>query len=128
MKELRYLKSVIQKTIGKKMVFIGGPRQVGKTTLSLEFIKPSSPLNEAYLNWDRATDKSKIIKDQLPLHKKVLLFDEIHKYKNWRNLLKGLYDKYHENHHFIVTGSARLVFFRKGRSAFITRIFIFATR
>lgn len=121
MKELRYLKEPVLKALDKKMVFIGGPRQVGKTTLSLDLIKPSSPQNEAYLNWDRNTDKSKIIKDQIPLNQKIIIFDEIHKYKNWRNLLKGLYDKYHETNKFIVTGSARLDYFRKGGDSLLGR-------
>ncbi len=50
-----------------------------------------------------------------------LVFDEIHKFKKWRNLLKGLYDKYHEDHRFIVTGSARLDYFRKGGDSLLGR-------
>lgn len=121
MKELRYLLPHIEQALSKKMVFIGGPRQVGKTTLSLEFIAPKSAKNSAYLNWDRTTDKTKILKDQIPLEHSTLIFDEIHKYKNWRNLLKGLYDKYHEDHKFIVTGSARLDYFRKGGDSLLGR-------
>lgn len=121
MKQLRYLQPHIEKVLQKKMVFIGGPRQVGKTTLSLEFIKPKSASNPGYLNWDRASDKTKILRDQLPLSSPILIFDEIHKYKNWRNLLKGLYDKYHEDHKFIVTGSARLDYFRKGGDSLVGR-------
>ena len=121
MKLLRYLNMPIRDILPRKMVFIGGPRQVGKTTLSLTFIQPSSPTNPAYLNWDRATDKSLILKDQLPFFAKTLIFDEIHKYKKWRALLKGLYDKYHEDHRFIVTGSARLDYFRKGGDSLLGR-------
>lgn len=121
MKQLRYLQSHIQKILNKKMVFIGGPRQVGKTTLSLNFLSPSSAKNPHYLNWDRVPDKVKIMKDQLPLEGKTLIFDEIHKYRNWRNLLKGLFDKYHEDHQFIVTGSARLDYFRKGGDSLLGR-------
>jgi uncharacterized protein len=43
------------------MVFIGGPRQVGKTTLALEFLNPKSVKNPGYLNWDRAGDKVMIL-------------------------------------------------------------------
>lgn len=121
MKELRYLKMHIEKALQKKMVFIGGPRQVGKTTLALEFLHPKSASNPGYLNWDRATDKSKILKDQLPLACSTIIFDEIHKYKNWRNLIKGLFDKYHEDHKFIVTGSARLDYFRRGGDSLLGR-------
>ena len=103
------------------MVFIGGPRQVGKTTLSLFFISPSEVSNPAYLNWDRSSDKSLILKDQIPLNFKVLVLDEIHKYRNWRSLVKGLFDKYKSTNRFIVTGSARLDYFRKGGDSLLGR-------
>lgn len=121
MTKSRYLFLPIEKSLSKKMVFIGGPRQVGKTTLSLLFLKPTSVRNPQYLNWDRVSDKSLILKDQLPLEGKVLVLDEIHKYKNWRSLIKGLYDKYHEDHQIIVTGSARLDYFRKGGDSLLGR-------
>lgn len=117
----RYIQDDVAVALSKKMVFIGGPRQVGKTTLSLQFLKPSSIKNPAYLNWDRATDKSALLKDQIPLNSSTLVFDEIHKFKNWRNLLKGLFDKYREDHHFIVTGSARLDYFRRGGDSLFGR-------
>jgi predicted AAA+ superfamily ATPase len=121
MKELRYLDVPVRDALKKKMVFIGGPRQVGKTTMSLEFLSPKSIKNPAYLNWDAAVDRAKIIKNRLPLEHSTLVFDEIHKYKNWRNLMKGLFDKYHDDHRFIVTGSARLDFFRKGGDSLLGR-------
>lgn len=121
MTKSRYLFLPIEKSLSKRMVFIGGPRQVGKTTLSLLFLKPTSVRNPQYLNWDRVSDKSLILKDQLPLEGKVLVLDEIHKYKNWRSLIKGLYDKYHEDHQIIVTGSARLDYFRKGGDSLLGR-------
>ncbi|MBC7753538.1 MAG: ATP-binding protein [Moraxellaceae bacterium] len=103
------------------MVFLGGPRQVGKTTLSLKFLKPASVKNPAYLNWDRNSDKSIILKDQIPFEHPVLILDEIHKYKNWRNLVKGIYDKHHEDMKIIVTGSARLDYFKKGGDSLLGR-------
>ena len=121
MKIQRYLSARIAETIKRKMIFIGGPRQVGKTTLALQFLKPSTHKNSSYLNWDRATDKSLILKDQFPFDQKTIVLDEIHKYKNWRNLIKGLYDKHHEDHQFIVTGSARLDYFNKGGDSLLGR-------
>lgn len=122
MKKLRYLYKHIESCLDKKMAFIGGPRQVGKTTLSLQYLQPPSVKNPAYLNWDRNTDKSLVIKDEIPLEKSnILVFDEIHKYRKWRNLIKGLYDKHHEDHRFIVTGSARLDYFRKGGDSLLGR-------
>ncbi|MBL7544430.1 MAG: ATP-binding protein [Bdellovibrionaceae bacterium] len=120
-KKKRYLSDEIEETLKKKMVFLGGPRQVGKTTLSLQFIQPSSVSNPSYLNWDRTSDKKLILSDQISLKSSQLIFDEIHKYKNWRGLLKGIYDKYHEDHRFLVTGSARLDYFRKGGDSLLGR-------
>lgn len=121
-KSHRYLFLKIAQDIEKKMVFIGGPRQVGKTTLSLQFFKKNaSEKNIGYLNWDHLPDRSLILKNQLPLTEPVLIFDEIHKYRNWRSLLKGLYDKYKKDIRLIVTGSARLDHFRKGGDSLLGR-------
>lgn len=59
----RYIHDQITSDLKEKMVFIGGPRQVGKTFLSKQFIEKDSQ----YLNWDRFSDKNKILKDQLEL-------------------------------------------------------------
>ncbi len=102
------------------MVFIGGPRQVGKTTLCLNFISPSSVKNPAYLNWDDLHSKSVLRKGQLP-YKPLLVIDEIHKYKLWRNLIKGFYDKNKGEQNYIITGSARLDYYRKGGDSLLGR-------
>jgi predicted AAA+ superfamily ATPase len=121
-KKLRYLYPSISKDLKKKMVFVGGPRQVGKTTLSLEFFKTNkSEKNTGYLNWDNSSDRSLILKNQLPLSEDLIVFDEIHKFRNWRGLIKGLYDKYKSSNKFIVTGSARLDHFRKGGDSLMGR-------
>ncbi len=120
-KNTRYLQQIIKDVLQKKMVFLGGPRQSGKTTLSLQYMNPPSIKNKQYLNWDRTSDKSLILKDQIPLDAEVLVLDEIHKYKKWRNLIKGIYDKFHDDHKIIVTGSARLDYFRKGGDSLLGR-------
>jgi len=104
----RYLAPQILKDLKSKMVFLGGPRQVGKTTLSQSLFK-----KYAYLNWDDSKDREHILKGELP-NEKIWIFDEIHKFKNWRNYLKGLYDKNKSSHQFLVTGSARLDLYRYG--------------
>lgn len=121
MKKLRYISESLEKALETRMVFIGGPRQVGKTTLSLNYLKPQSIKSPAYLNWDRNSDRSLILRDQIPLNQEVIVFDEIHKFRNWRNFLKGLYDKNHDSNKFIVTGSARLDYFRKGGDSLFGR-------
>lgn len=42
LKKLRYLQPFVFADLKRKMVFIGGPRQVGKTTLSLQFLKTNN--------------------------------------------------------------------------------------
>jgi predicted AAA+ superfamily ATPase len=106
----RYLLSQLKTDLNEKMVFLGGPRQVGKTTLARHFIES----NEQYLNWDLAKDRKTILKEELNIHLKLIILDEIHKYKNWRRLLKGYYDKFYPELNFLITSSARLDTFRKG--------------
>ncbi|MFH1729429.1 MAG: ATP-binding protein [Pseudomonadota bacterium] len=121
----RYLKPYINEDIEKKMVFIGGPRQVGKTTLALSFLDPPSEKNKAYLNWDIEHQRSSIIKGELPSKQEIIIFDEIHKYSRWRNLLKGHYDYNKSDVSFIVTGSARLDHYRKGGDSLFGRYFYY---
>jgi predicted AAA+ superfamily ATPase len=44
----------------------------------------------------------------------LLIFDEIHKYRQWKSLIKGEYDKLKDTYKFLVTGSARLDLYRRG--------------
>lgn len=105
----RYLTSQIHQDLQQKMVMVGGPRQVGKTTMALRMTKHK----EGYLNWDIAEQRERILKQELP-KTKLWIFDEIHKYRQWRNYLKGIYDAHHEKHQLLITGSARLDFYRFG--------------
>ena len=125
MKINRYIFSAVKKDIKKKMVFIGGPRQVGKTTLGLTFLKPSHTKNPAYLNWDIPLHRQKILRNQIPLQYRTLVFDEIHKYKKWRSIMKGLYDENYSSHSFLITGSARLDHFSRGGDSLLGRYFYY---
>jgi len=91
------------------MVFLGGPRQVGKTTLAKQILSGE----KGYLSWDISDDREQILKRQLPVSK-TLVFDEIHKYRSWRNYLKGLFDKSGKETQILVTGSAMLDLYRFG--------------
>ncbi len=117
MKRVRYLKAPITQDLRQKMVFIGGPRQVGKTTLSRQIIKEKA----SYLNWDNVEHRQSIIKNQIPIHNKKLVFDEIHKFRNWRSFIKGFYDTYGDQVKIIVTGSARLDHYKKGGDSLFGR-------
>ena len=73
----RYLKSFIQGDLKDKIVLIGGPRQVGKTTLALTFLDPPLKNNESYFNWDADSDRPKIRNAEFPSGSKVIVLDEI---------------------------------------------------
>lgn len=103
----RYLASQISHDLSKKMVFVGGPRQVGKTTLAKSFLKDP----KAYLNWDVPEHRELILKRELPSNP-LWVFDEIHKYRLWRNFLKGIYDNRPPHQKILVPGSARLDYYR----------------
>jgi predicted AAA+ superfamily ATPase len=110
----RYLEPQVKLDLSNKMVFIGGPRQVGKTTFSLGMLDDPSVKHPAYLNWDDTSARNKILERKLPSGEPLIIFDEIHKFAKWRNLVKGLYDTQKGHRKFLVTGSARLDYYRKG--------------
>jgi len=91
------------------MVFLGGPRQVGKTTLAREVL----PVAEGYLDWDIPAHRERILRRTLP-DTDAWVFDELHKYRKWRNFLKGVYDEFRKKRRILVTGSARLDLYRFG--------------
>jgi hypothetical protein len=103
----RYLAEQIERDLQKKMVFVAGPRQVGKTTLA----RSLEGAEKGYLNWDVPEHRERILKRQLPVSS-LWVFDEIHKYRLWRNYLKGLYDGKAPGQRILVTGSARLDYYR----------------
>jgi predicted AAA+ superfamily ATPase len=115
----RYISAQVKSDLQKKMVFIGGPRQVGKTTLSKSLQKDFS-----YLNWDESSHREIILKNKLPPEGLVIL-DELHKYKLWRNWVKGKFDTLNETHQFLVTGSARLDLYRFSGDSLQGRYFYF---
>ena len=103
----RYLTPQVLEDLRRKMVFVAGPRQVGKTTLALGLPGAAA----GYLNWDVPADRERILRRELPAAP-LWIFDEIHKYRTWRNYLKGLYDARAEGQQILVTGSARLDLYR----------------
>lgn len=107
MTSLRYLTPQIEQDLLRKMVFVAGPRQVGKTTLALGL--PGAEIG--YLNWDAPEHRERILNRELPSGD-LWIFDEIHKYRQWRDYLKGLFDSRRPEQRILVTGSARLDFYR----------------
>lgn len=112
------------------MAFVSGPRQSGKTTAS----KQISDFYDVsrYFNWDEK--KFRLSWKQNPIQalgeynlnqKNLVILDEVHKNKLWKNDLKGLYDLKKDDYSLIVTGSARLDAFRKSGDSLVGRYFHF---
>lgn len=118
----RYQKKAILRDLSKKMVFLAGPRQAGKTTLAKEIAKEFS--TSAYLNYDRLEDR-KIIQNEAWLPSiELLILDEIHKMPQWKNYLKGVYDTKPPHLKILVTGSARLEIFNQVGDSLAGRYFL----
>jgi len=115
----------------KQMVFIAGPRQAGKTTFTQILAEDFN--NSLYFNWDILDEKRKLIENPFfyeEVHRKdnsmpLIIFDELHKYLNWKNFLKSVYDRDKGNYKFIVSGSGRLDMYQKGGDSLAGRYFIF---
>lgn len=128
----RFYQEIIQSHIDKysQMIFISGSRQVGKTTIAKTF-----QTNEfSYLNWDNINHRRFILEDifnyidtnllsTLSTKKPSIIFDEIHKFKDWKNFIKGIFDQYKEQLTIIVTGSAKLDVYQKGGDSLMGRYF-----
>ncbi len=106
----RYLIPQVKKDLARKMVFVGGPRQVGKTTMAKSLLAKS----DVYLNWDVPEHREIVLRRELPNRKCLIIFDELHKYRGWRNYLKGLYDDRKDKYRILVTGSAKMDVYRHG--------------
>ena len=118
----------------RQMAFVGGPRQVGKTTLIHRLLKPG----DVALNWDRASDRAILLKggDAIAEYcglmdltvadtKRLIAFDEIHKFRRWKNLLKGFFDSFEASTSLLVTGSARLNVYKRGGDSLMGRYFLY---
>lgn len=114
-----------------KMIFLSGPRQVGKTTFARNYLKEMKD-ERLYWNWDDPLVRKEYIKNPRFIEKivslsknscPIVVFDEIHKQKNWKNILKGFYDVFKGRANFLITGSARLDFFRASGDSLVGRYF-----
>ena len=114
----RYLEKYILEDLKEKIVLISGPRQVGKTALSLMLTE-----SRTYLNYDAASDRKIILAEEWDRDSQLVIFDELHKMKNWKSWLKGIYDTEGITPHLLVTGSARLDTYRKGGESMAGRFF-----
>ncbi len=122
-----------QLSADKPMVILAGPRQAGKTTFARE-IAAKDFSDTVYLNWDLPKDKRRLIEDPVFFSKEpkssvssrpLVILDEIHKYRDWKNYLKGIYDQFAGEYQFLVTGSGRLEFSRKAGDSLAGRVLKF---
>ena len=114
----------------RKMAFISGPRQVGKTTFAKNLLTQHE--TGRYYTWDEITfrrlwtkDPSQIVPAASQSHPPLLVLDEIHKAKAWKRTLKGLYDTLTSPCNIIVTGSAKLNVYRRGSDSLLGRYYHF---
>jgi len=81
----------------EKLVGIIGPRGVGKTTLLLQFLKQSSQ-KYLYFSADDVVFQDlklyDLVDEAYTLGRKLVVIDEIHKYKNWAGEIKNIYDAF----------------------------------
>jgi len=116
----RYLEKYIQEDLDKKIILLTGPRQTGKTTLSKLLEKDFD-----YFNFDNVDDRFSLQEKSWDRSKPLVIFDELHKLKNWKSWLKGIYDTEGIRPSIMVTGSAKLNTYRKVGDSLAGRFFQF---
>lgn len=123
---MRYVApAVLEQLSERKMAFVAGPRQVGKTTLAKSLLRDPEAL---YFTWDLERDRRRILRADGPFWPAAtgrgrarIVLDEIHKYPRWKRFLKGLFDAQREHVEIIVTGSGRLDVYQKGGDSLLGR-------
>jgi len=130
---MRYLAADLERTLSKerKMAFITGPRQVGKTTLAQSLLKPEQKAN--YFNWDIEDVRRKIVTHPVHFWKSDaaaketprIVLDEIHKYPRWKRFLKGFFDANRDDVETVVTGSGRLDVYQRGGDSLFGRYHLY---
>ncbi len=122
-----------EKLTARHMVFLAGPRQVGKTMLSRQWLKQKK-CEALYFNWDDIATRQSYLADSRFFESPArsigqrdpwIAFDEIHKRNQWRDILKGIYDLFGDEFRFLVTGSARLDLFRRAGDSLVGRYNLF---
>ena len=117
----RALARFVRADLGRKMVFLSGPRQAGKTTLA-RVLAAEWP-GAQVLNWDVAADRGVIVAQSWSPAARLIVLDELHKMAGWKAWLKGVFDGRPDGQALLVTGSARLDTFRQSGESLAGRYF-----
>ncbi len=131
-RRVRIYESILEEHISahRQMAFVSGPRQVGKTTCC-------RALSDSYLNWDNLDHRDQILAGPKRLMEgwlsaaalgkapAILLFDELHKFPRWKELLKGIFDTYPDEIRILITGSSRLDTYHKVGDSLMGRYFLY---
>lgn len=106
----RYLTDPVRRDLARKMVLVGGLRQVGKTTFALGLLEsgPKDETDPACLNWDFGELRERLLAGGKPAGRSLLILDKIHEFARWSGLVKGLRDTRRSKQSIVVIGSARL--------------------
>lgn len=104
----RSIEPFIREFINQKLILLTGPRQVGKTFLSQHLQK-----NFQYFNFDALESRLEMLEKTWLRNGSLLVFDEIHKMRKWKQWLKGIYDLEKGKNKILVTGSARMDTYKK---------------
>jgi predicted AAA+ superfamily ATPase len=110
MESINYIPRTIEKyafdesLTGRHMIFLAGPRQVGKTLLAQRWLEEKR-CRSLYFNWDDVSTRKAYLADSrffessarsLGVRNPWIVFDEIHKRNHWRDILKGAYDVFRD--------------------------------
>lgn len=103
----RYLQALVEGDLRAKMVFVAGPRQVGKTTLARTLLERSGA--GLYLSWDNRDDRRDIRAARWPGGPALVVLDELYKWHGWKGWLKGEHDAHdaHRHHLRLLSRAAR---------------------
>jgi uncharacterized protein len=82
-------------------------------------------LKNDYFNLDTLEDRLSLHEKSWDRSKDLVIFDEMHKLKNWKSWLKGVYDTEGIPPSILVTGSAKLDTYRKVGDSLAGRFFQF---
>jgi len=110
----------IKNDLSRKIILLTGPRQSGKTTLARMLVEDFD-----YFNYDLAEHRLALKEKSWRRDCALVIFDELHKMKNWKSWLKGIYDTRGLTPPMLVTGSARLDTARKMGDSLAGRFFQF---